>query len=905
MNCQLPSDYRLFPSQPATDWTAAVLELAASKPDRLNPEPRGAAVGDTPIQMRTMQAVPQNHCRGINQGVSQPDVNCQSWSAESLSCSKTQKSAEGARYIGTEERLAYQKNLVRIQNALRRGIWTPDHKHLSASASAEVWTRQMDSYLRNLQVVLTAVHEPLERCLRVVVCISTLAQKYNCQDDSSAADYLTSCFGIVFCQTFRPCLAAIKAQAAVGYTHDYFDVCHFILDFLQRYPELLVSDWENARGEIKATLNGLVESELDYLQYAVGFPRRGEDALLVGELKQLLGVADFSRPLQLANDQGAYWQKLQVLEIAMQKQCSANPGFPHQIDLLIAGGDLKITSDFLAARGGDYPLQTRLVYEILKQEYSRVMMAHQVVSLDQALARLFALNLSVRIYQQFINSHFLLFHHIRTLLSDIVIQLLTCYKVKICHHEKRREAEVVVNDLANYQMLSDQCLSLWRSYQQSAVPIEDSLVGMTSRDGLALFKDATKRLSNLNRTHGDYQQAALDIRRWVISENILPSMHQGERLVRMMKLLKKKLCCYFFHEIFIDGYAKSKHDFDDYRKIIKVMDKHRKKCLENQAFLYLLKDIYHFEDWQHMACRAWGKLISDLRVSIFHGEIISEEKIDDVLSLSIISPSVAHHLTRVDLKKLTIELFKAVVSQPGIVQVSYYKLHCLAKWVLAIVDAGPAKNDQELWCNNTVRKTVSAYINTVYPRREANDLEAFFLPQQMGRVNLFKTPVYNIYQQWQAITHEVELNGSQDQPMASYQSSLLDCMPLSIVSRDEHNRLYDSLVRIGMILDDILERNVTHYGGVAKNDLDRIDLCLVNLAPWFRQFRAQRECNSFAGRLAGLTRSDGRDTGIHQTFTELVFNRVQLGDISGAVNIICVQQALYRIRVALGLPAIG
>lgn len=903
MNCQQRSDYRLFPSQPTTDWTAAVLDLAEPKPDRLNAEPRGTAVGDTPIQMRTMQAVPQNHCRGINQGVSQTDVNCQSWPAESLACSNTRKSAEGAKYIGTEERLAYQKNLVRIQNALRRGIWAPDHGHLSVSAGAKVWARQMDGYLGNLQVELTAVPEPLERCLRVVVCITTLAQKYNCQDDSSAADYLTSSFGIVFCQTLRLCLAAIKAQATVGYARDYFDVCHFIMDFLQRYPELLVSDWENARGEIKATLNGLIETELDYLQYTVGFPRRGEYGWLVGELKQLLRVADFYRTLQLANDQETYWQKLQALEISMQKQCSANPGFPHQIDLLIAGGNLKIASDFLAARGGDYPLQTRLVYEILQQEYSQVVMSRQAVGLDQALAKLFVLNLSVKIYQQFISSHFLLFHHIRTLLSDIVIQLLTCHKAKIGHHEKRREAEVVLNELANCRMLSDQCLSLWRSYQQSAVPIEDSLVGMTSRDGLALFKDVTRRLSNLNRTHDDYQRAAQDIRRWVISENILPSMNQGERLVRMMKLLKKKLCCYFFHEIFIDGFVRSKYDFDGYRKIIKVMDKHRKKCLENQAFLFLLKDMHHFEDWQHMACRAWGKLISDLRVNIFHGEIISEKMIDDVLSLGIISPSVVHHFTRIDLKKLTIELFKEVVRQPVIIQVSYYKLHCLAKWVLAIVDAEPAKNYEELWRNNAVRKTVSIYINTVYAGREATDLETFFLPQQMGRVDLFKTPVNDIYRQWQAIMHEVE--GSQDQPMASYQSSLLACMPLSIISRDEHNRLYDSLVRVGMILDDILARNVTHYGGVAKKDLDRIDLCLANLAPWFRQFCTQKECNSFAGRLTGLTKLDCCDRGIHLAFAELVVNRIRLADISGAVNIVCVQQALYRIRAALGLPAIG
>lgn len=905
MNCQQRSDYRLFPSQPTTDWTATVLELAEPRPDRLNPEPPGSAVGDTPIQMRTMQTVPQNHCRGINQGVSQPEINCQSWPAEPPACSKTRQSTESARYIGTEERLAYQKNLVRIQNALRLGVWAPDHGHLPVSVSAEVWAGQMDSYLGNLQVELMAVHEPLERCLRVVVCITTLAQKYNCQDDSSAADYLTSCFGIVFCQTLRSCLAAIKAQATVGYARDYFEVCHFIMDFLQRYPELLVPDWENARGEIKATLNSLIETELDYLQYTVGFPRRGQYAWLIGELKQLLGEADFYRTLQLSNDQGEYWQKLQMLEIAMQEQCLANPGFPQQIDSLIAGGNLKMASDFLTARCGDYPLQTRLVYEILRQEYSQVVMNHQTVGLDQALARLFVLNLSVRIYQQFISCHFLLFHHIRTLLSDIVIQLLTCHKARIGYHEKRREAEVVFNELANCQMLSDQCLSLWRSYQQSAVPIEDSLAGMTSRDGFALFKDVTKRLSNLNRTHDDCQQAARDIRRWVISEHILPSMNQGRRLVKVMRLLKKRLYCYFFHEIFIDGFVRSKYDFDGYRKSIKVMAKHRKKCLENRAFLFLLKDRHHFEDWQHMACRAWGKLISDLRVNIFHGVVISEKKIDDVLSLSIISPSVVHHFTRIDLKKLTIELFKEVVRQPNIIQVSYYKLHCLAKWVLAIVDAEPAKKYEELLCNNAVRKTVSDYMNTVYVRREATGLEILILPQQMDRVDLFKTPVNDICQQWQAITHEVELIDSQDQPMASYQSSLLDCMPLSIISRDEHNRLYDSLVRVGMILDDILARNVTHYGGVAKKDLDRIDLCLVNLAPWFRQFCTQKECNSFAGRLTGLTKLDCGGRGIHLAFAELVVNRVQLGDISGAVNIVCVQQALYLIRAALGLPAIG
>ncbi len=929
-SCQ---DYLLFPPRPTIDWTTAALASAQCQSARDAVEPaEGDAVRNTPLQMRVAQiASPRYfhnsyfHNYGVNPGLrSQSAVNSQTEPVRPLTYAQVLKSSDATAQdrgpCDIKERLAHQQNLVRIQNALHRGTWAPDGGHLPANAVTWNVIRQMDSYLGNLHAELMSVHEPLERCLRVAVCITTLMQKYNCPDNGVALDCLQACFGAQFRETFQPCLAAIKAQATAGYAKDYFEVCHFILNFLQYYSDPSLLAGEGVRSEIAATLSGMVEMELDYLQYSLSFPRHGDNFWLISNLKRWLGTDDLFRRLQLVDEQTAqaYLQKLQALACSPQAPDPelANLEAPHKIDLLIAKGSLKVASDLLVAGDGAHPFQVRLMYEILKHECLKVVINHQVtVSAEQEVAQLIGLNLFAKIYRPFISSHFFLFHHVRMLLSDLVARVLTCHKLKISHHEKRQEVETIINELANSQMLSDQCLSLWWTYRGSVLPIEDSLMGATSRDGFVLCKIISRRLSSGKvATDADYQQAAQLLRRWIINENILLTMDLGLRLVKELNALRHKLYLHFFHKIFQDGFVKSKHDLVGYRRVIEMMDQHRSSCLKNQDMLFLLKGVRHRYSWQQIACQAWGKLICDLQKKIVYGQVINEAELDEVLSLGTVSPLVEHEITNIDLKKLAITVFKAAVLQPDIIRISYYKLQCLAQWILAIIDKDSSKLLEPSERNDTIRKAIFAYFGLVHPGREAVNPTPSFLFREGLRTPMSEAASREIPlgitdmchgKPWQAVAPYVEINEELNQPMRSYETLLLSCTPASIIIKNDYDRLYDSLRRISAVLHDILIRGVTDYKAIAKRELDYIDLCLANMAPWFQQFCSQTEAKEFSRILINLTKSNSNGDKIPQTFSGLVVNRIRQGDISGAANIICVQQALCRIRSALGLPTIG
>ena len=916
MNSWHGADYRLFPSQP-TNWTAAVL---ASGEPRMEPSaviskvPYTSCGTDTPLQMRITQAAPGSHCSSVSQ---QAAANSQAAAVNPLTYAQTLKNMDAtAPDTGCSDikgRRVVQQNLIRLQYALQSGAWIPGHGHLPVSAEAWDIGRQMDSYFRNLLAELATVQEPLERCLRVSVCVSTLVQKYNCLNDDVAFNYLKTCFGALFLQTLQPCIAAIKSQATAGYARDYFEVLHFALNFCQYYPDPVAPEGVGIGSEISTMLNNMIEIELDYLRYTLAFHRRGEDFWLICGLKQLLAAEGLFRRLGLISEQTAQacLQRLQVLEHALKKPFQAGLGFPHKFDLLIAAGDLQAVSSLLAAQSGVYPFQERLVYEILKYECLKVVADHwQVISIEQELAQLIGLHLFTRTYRPFIASHFFLFHQVRLLLSDLVVLLLTSHKTKISHHEKRLEVEAIINELATAELLSDQCLSLWRDYRQHVVPVEDSLAGVTSRDGIALFKAIAERLSAETRTDEDYQQSANDIRRWIINEHILTSMNQGMRLVRELRALRHRLYLHFFHKIITDGFVTNKNDLTDYHRVIEVMDQHRKECLKNQAMVFLLKDDRHRCDWQQIACRAWGKLICTTREKINQGQAVSEAEFDDVLSLSEVSPVVEHGLTRVDLKRLVIDVFKAAVFQPDIIQVSHYKLQRLAYWILAIVETDPVKCVDSSGHNGAIRKRIANYFEFVRQKHKLANRMLPSLPREILRI-LDGKPALSRFSDRSTRASGAEQNGGEKtvttvlRPVDSFHESLLDCMPLCIVKQDDYRRLEDSMRRISIVLLDILNRSVTDYQAITKKELDCIDLCLTNIAPWFQNFCSQKESRFFFNELSNLTKPDSDSNKIHQAFTMLITSRMQQGDIAGVTNIVCIQQGLYRVRAALGLTPIG
>lgn len=925
MNNWQSTDYQLFPPQPTTDWTAAVLETAEQKPEQLAVTSKvsvGPASGDTPLQMRITQVAPGSQCSGVKQG-GQPVADGQAEPAKRLTYAQTLTGANTTVQDGgrndIKERWFFQKNLVRIQYALRVGSWNPCHGRLSVNAMAWDIGRQIDHYHRNLQDELATVLEPLERCLRVSVCLSTLLQKYNCPNNGVVFDYLTACFGPLFQQTFRPFIAAIKAQATAGNARDYFELLDFVLNFFQYYPDSAAPEGEGIRSEITSTLKSMIEIELDYLRYTQGFPRRGDDIRLISGLKDLLSARGVIRRLQLISDRSAlaWLQRLQVLEHALRKPDPVSLNHPHKIDLLIARGDTKAASDVLAAHSGAYPFQERLVYEILKYECLKVVANNcQAISIEQGLAQLIGLNLFARSYRAFLGSHFSLKHEVlRGLLSDLVARMLTFHQTSIIHHEKRQELEALIAELAASEMLFDQCLSLWWAYRQSVLPVEESLAGVTSRDGLALFKSISERLSAKTCTDEDYQQSANEIRRWVKNEKIVPTMSQGPRLAMELKTLKHKLYLYFFQKIIIDGFVINKHDLADYWRVIEVMDQHREGCLRNQDLLFLLKDESHRYDWQQVACRAWGKLICTIRGKILQGQIVNEAELDDVLSLSKVSPFVEHDLTRIELKKLVIFVFKTAVCRPDMIRVSRYKLQRLAYWALAVIEAIPPTCVDLSWRNKAVRKRIAAYFELVRQQCKAANRTPPTLPREVARMldgrSALKSQDHRANNfgrsggEQTATSVYTEAASAPNQSVNSFRESLLDCLPLCIIKQDDYRRLEDSLMRISTVLFDILSRSATSYEDIAKKELDRIDLCLANLAPWFQNFCSQKESRKLSDKLIKLTRPDGGGNEIQQAFGRLIADRIQQGDIAGATSLICVQQGLYRVRTALGLPAIG
>lgn len=919
MNSWQSADYLLFPPQPTIDWTAAVLPAAGQKPEKLavvSKVPVGSASADTPLQMRIAHLAPGSLYSSVSQGAL-PAANSQPESVKPLTYAQTLKSSnaivQDTGCSDTGGRRVFQQNLVRIQNALHVGAWIPGHWQLPVNAMAWDIGRQMDSFCRLLKADLERVHDPLERCLRVSVCLSTLVQKYNCLNNGVALNYLKSCFGALFHQTLQPCIAAIKAQATAGNARDYFEVLHLILNFFQYYPVYAEPEGENIRSEITLMLESMIEIELDYLRYTLGFRRRGEVIWLICGLKQLLAAKGLIRRVRLISDEAAQacLHQLQVLESALQQPDLARLDSPNKIDLLIAGGDIKTSSELLAAESGVYPFQERLLYEILKNECLKVVANQcQAVSFEQELAQLIGLNLFARTYRAFMGSHYFLLNQVRLILSDLVARMLTWHKAKISHHEKRQKAEAIISELAGCDMLSDQCLSLWQAYRHTVLPVEESLAGVTSRDGLALFKSIADRLSANTCTDEDYQQSANQIRRWVKNENIIHGMSQGPRLIQELNTLRHRLYLYFFHRIFVDGFIINKHDSIDYQRVIEVMDQHREHCLKNQDMLFLLKNEHHLQDWEDVACRAWGKLICTVRKRLLERQTVNEAELDDILSLSKVSPFVEHVTTRVELKKMVIEVFKTAVREPEILQVSRYKLQRLAYWALAVAEADPPKYDDSSWRNNGLRKKIGVYFEFVRQQYKMSNRTIPPLHPEVERMLAGRSPLYRD-------TIKLDQIGQEQMVAPVYKTavsvptvtvcheSLLDYLPLCIIKKDSYRRLEDSFGRISIVLANILNQGVINYEDIAKKELDSIDLCLANLAPWFQNFCSQKECKKFSDELIKLTKSDADSNNIHQAFDRLIADRIRQGNIAGAANIICVQQGLYRVRTALGLPAIS
>ena len=919
MNSWQSADYLLFPPQPTIDWTAAILPAAGQKPENLavvSKVPVGSATADTPLQMRIAHLAPGSVYSSVSQGALSA-ANSQPESVKPLTYAQTLKSSsaivQDTGVSDTRERWVFQRNLVRIQNALHVGVWIPSQWQLPVNAMSWNIGRQMDSYCRQLKAELVTVDDPLERCLRVSVCLSTLVQRYNCLNNGVALNYLKSCFGALFHQTLQPCIAAIKAQATAGNARDYFEVLHFILNFFQYYPVYVEPEGENIRSEITLMLESMIEVELDYLRYTLGFRRRGEVIWLICGLKQLLAAKGLIRRVRLISDETARacLQQLQVLESALQKSDLARLDSPSKIDLLIGGGDIKTSSELLAAESGVYPFQERLLYEILKNECLKLVANQcQAVSFEQELAQLMGLNLFARTYRAFIGSHYFLLNQVHLILSDLIARMLTWHKTKISHHEKRREAEAVISELAECDMLSDHCLSLWQAYRHTVLPVEESLAGFTSRDGLALFKSIADRLSAKTCTDEDYQQSANQIRRWVKNENIIHGMSQGPRLIGELNELRHRLYMYFFHRIFVDGFIINKYDLIDYQRVIEVMDQHREHCLKNQDKLFLLKNEHHLQEWEDIACRAWGKLICTVRKRLLARQTVNEAELDDILSLGKVSPYVEHVTTRVELKKMVIDVFKTAVREPEILQVSPYKLERLAYWALAVAEADLSKYDVSSWRNDGLRKRIGIYFEFVRQQYKVSNRTTPPLHPEVERMLTGKSPLHGDTCTRDQIGEEqmvapVYKTVVSTPPVNAYHESLLDYLPLCIIKKDSYRRLEDSFGRIGIVLGNILNEGVINYEDIAKKELDSIGLCLANLAPWFLNFCSQKECKKFSDELMKLTKSDADSNNLHQAFVRMIANRIRQGDIAGASNIICVQQGLYRVRTALGLPAIS
>ncbi|MFK0573080.1 hypothetical protein [Endozoicomonas sp.] len=608
-----------------------------------------------------------------------------------------------------KERLCNHQNIIRIQAALQSNCLIPPE---APRALEKGFIEQIALYHKNLEIQLDKIKDPIERCLRVTACIEHLHHKLDCKNNSTHFKKLRLSFESIYEDTLHPCITAIRTQASPGYAKEYFEVLQQSIIYFNYYPYHRSDDSNEIRHEIQLTLTGIIESELEYLQFTLSFPQRGDNRWAINRIKWTLGEGGPAWKFEFIDNmkRKKYLQRVESLEKSLSQTDSVNYNFGHKVDFLIASGDLNPASDILADHQGRDPFQERLLCQILKSEFDKVLPEHHPEkSVEQELALLRALYIFRKTYHPFISNNHLLLKDTQSLLSAVTVRILTIHEEKINNHKKKPEIEKIINELVHNKTVSDQCISLWRNFRNDIVDIEDSLAGMTSHDAFELFKKTLKKLEARSASNDDFQSAAREIKRWAINDKALQAMDKGDDLIKILRTLKQKLYIHYFHKIFQDGKPQAKYTPSDYNRMSERMNQHRENCIRNQELLYLLKDDQQRNNWRLNACKAWGKTIRSIRNKIHHSQVICEREIDQLLQLNSISPNVEFGLTRVDLKKLTIDIFKSAVQAPHLVQVSHEKLQALSNWVLAILNTGKQNISVVMGRDSEIRESISTY----------------------------------------------------------------------------------------------------------------------------------------------------------------------------------------------------
>ncbi|WP_066018147.1 hypothetical protein [Endozoicomonas atrinae] len=610
---------------------------------------------------------------------------------------------------------------IRINEAIQRGDWHPPLLEELKLKPKCHFSQKVNTYLKYLQNVLKGVTEPIEACIRVTSCINYLQEMLR-PDENDNFNLLRLKFESIYKLTLHPCIVEIRKQAKPGLAKEYFEVLHQAINIFHFHPFHRKAPSDEVRAEIRNTLTTMIQSELDYLSYAAKLSNRCDNHWAITRLQWTLGEGgparrfDFLRPDKrkqyLANVASIEKEQSQA-SVALQDRASV-PEKIHlntqEIDSIIASGYLEKAADFLSAHRGKFHMQERLLCQILKYELDKVLETFtQEKNRENDLSLLAALYSFRKTFRRFIPINYFLNKDTQSLLSAVVVRVLSSHITIITPPDRKLKIERMIQELINNTTMTDQCISLWRKFQHGEIVLEDSLEGMTSYDAFQALIRISRRLSSEPAVDNDFLIAAQEIRVWALNEQTVRKMNDGIRLSKMLAALKHKLYLHFFHHIYKDGSMRKPRTLTEYNKVISKMDCHRKNCIENQKLLYLLKDDKQRKSWQLIACQAWGQYICNLRKKIFRSECISDQDISNLLLLKGISPDIDLGFTRVDFKKLAIDIFNSAVKTPHLVQISHDRLQALSGWVLALLDTEPKDIPAAMKRNEEVKTSISAY----------------------------------------------------------------------------------------------------------------------------------------------------------------------------------------------------
>ena len=426
-------------------------------------------------------------------------------------------------------------------------------------------------------------------------------------------------------------LYTMKNIANSGFEKDYFDIFNKILNKFSYYPFNKRPSADGIKGEIVLVINKMIESEVNYLNYAGCF-KRGIDSISYYK-KTMQWFLGFDKPRSAAllkydiiseQDQKTLSQKICMIDNFKNRKLT-------DTDELIKNDDLLGALHKIDGSLQEYPFQVRLISSILKNELDKVAeFDKNNVSFFQDLSilqGLYGFYLQYSILEK-VGSY--LFEDLKRVMSAVVARMLKRNDDEWVKIGNKEEIENIIESLVANKIVSDFCVSLWRNYKR----IETTSENITGFDGFVAIEKLNELLDSRCEDDLVIKASIKENRWWFENKALAAKMDNGEELFKKIDHARHTIYIRFFSDLF--AFFKKMEGKNIIDKVEMISDK-KAKIKGLSDILFVLQDDKQRQIFKKRTYMAWEKSINSMISDI--GIAVTNDNIKDFLCIKEVLPA--------------------------------------------------------------------------------------------------------------------------------------------------------------------------------------------------------------------------------------------------------------------------